>query len=94
LKAKQISFNQICAIVTDSPSTMVKLWVSDSTMWCDFNMDSDVFWLVFKYLEDHEWRTSPHSLCPLHIAHVQPCCQADCQSSQHGSNFKREEDSC
>jgi hypothetical protein len=25
LKAKQISFNQICAIVTDSPSTMVKL---------------------------------------------------------------------
>ena len=25
LKVKQISFNQICAIVTDSPSTMVKL---------------------------------------------------------------------
>jgi hypothetical protein len=29
LKAKQISLNKICALVTDSPSVMIKLWVSN-----------------------------------------------------------------
>jgi hypothetical protein len=34
LKQKQLDFDQICAIVTDSPSTMIKLRVSHSLNHC------------------------------------------------------------
>ena len=48
---------------------MVKLWVSDSTIWCDFNMESDVFgwYLNIERIMNEE---HPHILCVHCILHM------------------------
>jgi hypothetical protein len=66
LKSKQIGLDKICALVTDSPSVMIKLRVSNSVYFTRYFFSDFCFWNVQRILNQE----NPHVLkihCTLHV---------------------------